>query len=167
MRPVFDIIVVGAGHAGCEAALVCGTHGRKDGNVYHEAETRLPEMLCNPLLGGLPNPTSFSNWMLLGGKWPGIQIGLGSNLEPLTPARGLQFKLTGRNATRLAYSARMKTVLGNDGESIRYWRRKSLHIWSENGSVRGIVTMDESEIAGQAVIMTPGMFLNGTIHIGD
>jgi len=161
---MFDVVVVGAGHAGCEAAAaVCGM-GLEACLVTINLET-IAQMSCNPAVGGLAKGHLVREIDALGG-----QMGL------LADATGIQFRLLNRSrggavqapraqcdkaAYRLVMKRRLERMPG-----LTIFQGIVSEVLVDGGRVRGVRTLEGTSLEGKAVILTPGTFLNGVIHIG-
>ena len=160
----FDVVVVGAGHAGCEAAAAVCAMGLKACLVTIHLET-IAQMSCNPAIGGLAKGHLVREIDALGGL-----MGL------LADETGLQFRLLNRSRGgavqaprgqcdkslyRLAMKRRLEEIPG-----LTIFQGIVSEIMVRNGRARGVRTLDGGELDAQAVIITPGTFLNGMIHIG-
>jgi tRNA uridine 5-carboxymethylaminomethyl modification enzyme len=160
----FDIVVVGAGHAGCEAAHAASRMGHKTCLVTIALEN-IAQMSCNPAIGGLAKGHLVREIDALGGI-----MGL------LADETGIHFRLLNRSRGGAVQAPRAQSDKALYRSTMRHWLEKTpnltlfegivTEIFTENGSVCGIKTMDGKTIPTKAVIVTPGTFLNGTIHIG-
>lgn len=160
----FDIIVVGAGHAGCEAAAAASAMGLRACLVTIRLDT-IAQMSCNPAIGGLAKGHLVREIDALGGL-----MGL------LADETGIQFRLLNRSrggavqapraqcdkaAYRLAMKRRLELMPG-----LTIFQGIVSEITVSRGAARGVRTLDGTLLGGKAVIVTPGTFLNGLIHIG-
>ncbi len=160
----FDIIVIGAGHAGCEAAVAASAMGLETCLVTMHLET-IAQMSCNPAIGGLAKGHLVREIDALGGL-----MGL------LADATGIQFRLLNRSRGgavqapraqcdkalyRLAMKRRLETTPG-----LTLFQGIVSEVVVRAGKVAGIRTLDGAVLSSRAVIVTPGTFLNGVIHIG-
>jgi tRNA uridine 5-carboxymethylaminomethyl modification enzyme len=160
----FEIVVVGAGHAGCEAARVTSLMGLKTCLLTINLEN-IAQMSCNPAIGGLAKGHLVREIDALGGI-----MGL------LADETGIHFRLLNRSRGGAVQAPRAQSDKALYRSTMKYWLEKIpdltllegivTDILFENGSACGIKTMDGNTIPAQMVIVTPGTFLNGTIHIG-
>ncbi|MFP3982506.1 MAG: tRNA uridine-5-carboxymethylaminomethyl(34) synthesis enzyme MnmG [Desulfurivibrionaceae bacterium] len=163
--PDYDIIIIGAGHAGCEAALAAAKMGRKTCVLTINADN-IGAMSCNPAVGGLAKGHLVKEIDALGGE-------MGKNIDEtaiqfrrLNTSKGPAVRSSRAQADRLLYSRRMKSVLEHQpGLDIRQEVADSLLV--ESGEIRGIKTSLAETITCRAVIIVSGTFLKGLIHIGN
>lgn len=160
----FDIIVVGAGHAGCEAAAAAARMGLSTALFTIYLET-IAQLSCNPAIGGLAKGHLVREIDALGGI-----------MAKVTDMAGIQFKMLNRSkgpavwslraqADRILYNVYMRKLLESI-ENLAIKQAMVEEIVVENGKVKGIITSLGVFYGAKAVIVTPGTFLNGLIHIG-
>lgn len=160
----YEVIVVGAGHAGCEAAWAASRMGCETLLLTIHLET-IAQMSCNPAVGGLAKGQLVREIDALGGL-----------MGRLTDETGIQFRLLNRSRGAAVQAPRAQCDKAKYRLTMKHWLEKAprltifqaivTEIMVNNGKVRGVRTLDGSEFLGQAVILTPGTFLNGLIHIG-
>lgn len=160
----YDVIVVGAGHAGCEAALAA---------ARMQAETLLlnlnldavAQMSCNPAIGGLAKGHLVREVDALGGQM-GLAIdAAGIQFRTLNTKKGPAVRALRAQADRMAYSRYMKGVVENYPLiDLKQGSVKELKI--EGGRVCGVITKDGIEFKGDTVVLTTGTFMQGLIHVG-
>ena len=160
----YDVIVVGAGHAGCEAALAAARLGHPTlvitVNVDH-----IGEMSCNPAVGGLAKGHLVHEIDALGGEMAKNTDATGIQFRRLNTKKGPAVQSSRAQADKEQYRLRMKTVLeGQDNLDVKQGVVDRLVV--ENGVVTGVVTSIEETFRARAVILTTGTFLRGLIHIG-
>lgn len=160
----FDIIVVGGGHAGVEAALASSRMGKKTVlltmNIFNIAQ-----MSCNPAIGGLAKGHLVRELDALGGEMGKVTDQEGIQFRMLNKSKGPAVWSLRAQTDRLGYSNRMRMVLENQ-ENLEIKQTMATEIMVEKGVCRGVKTFTGTEIFGQAVILTAGTFLNGLVHIG-
>src|SRR4051812_27206973 len=165
MKTNFDIIVVGAGHAGCEAAFAAARLGAHVGLCTLTKET-VAHMPCNPAIGGTAKGHLVREIDALGGL-------MGRAID----ATGIQFKLLNRSRGPAVWSPRAQADKKIYGEWVRaeldrepnieWLIGKAGRVLVENGRIAGIAMEEGDAYACRALIVTTGTFLNGLIHIGD
>lgn len=164
MTLFYDVIVVGAGHAGCEAACASAGLGAKTCLVTMDMN-KIAQMSCNPAVGGIAKGQIVREVDALGGR-----MGI------VTDRTAIQFRMLNRSKGPAMWSPRAQC---DRGKFIWEWRHQlditpNLDIWqdqvdgllTENGSVCGVTTIWGVEIRAKAVVITAGTFLNGLLHIG-
>ena len=160
----FDIVVVGAGHAGCEAAAAAAAMGLQACLVTIHLDT-IAQMSCNPAIGGLAKGHLVREIDALGGLMGQLADETGIQFRLLNSSRGGAVQAPRAQCDKAAYRLAMKR---------RLERRPGLTLFQgivcgivvSKGQARGVRTLDGSLIGAKAVILTPGTFLNGLIHIG-
>ena len=160
----YDVIIIGAGHAGCEAAMAASKIGAKTLLVTMSLET-IGLLSCNPAIGGLAKGQLVKEVDALGG-WIGkatdaslIQFRL------LNTRKGPAVRSSRAQVDRQAYRRYMRSVIENQANlDTKEAMVESITI--KNGAVEGIVTSLGEKINGRAIAVTPGTFLNGLMHIG-
>jgi tRNA uridine 5-carboxymethylaminomethyl modification enzyme len=165
MFPEYDVIVVGAGHAGCEAAAAAANMGSKTLLCTMNMNT-IAQMSCNPAMGGVAKGQIVREIDALGG-----QSGI------ITDKTALQFRMLNRSKGPAMWSPRAQSDRMRFAElwRITLEQTKNLDFWQEmvsglivkNGTIKGVRTALGIEIPAKSVILTNGTFLNGLIHIGE
>ncbi|MBI5739149.1 MAG: tRNA uridine-5-carboxymethylaminomethyl(34) synthesis enzyme MnmG [Nitrospirae bacterium] len=162
----YDILVIGAGHAGCEAALAAARMGFSVAVFTMNTDT-IGQMSCNPAVGGLAKSHLVKEIDALGGEMAKITDRAGIQFKVLNKSKGPSVWATRVQADRALYRKHMKAALeAQKGLDIRQENVEELLI--DNGHVCGIrITGDaETTYKSKAVIIATGTFLNGLIHIG-
>ncbi len=161
----FDVIVVGGGHAGAEAAAASARTGAKTALVTHKFST-LGEMSCNPAIGGLGKGHLVREIDALDGLMGRVADAAGIQFRMLNRSKGPAVRGPRAQADRKLYREAMQRELsGQANLSIVEGAVNALII--VKGQVSGVVTEDGRQIESRAVVLTTGTFLNGLIHIGD
>ena len=160
----YDVVVIGAGHAGCEAALASARMGCKTAIITINADT-IGAMSCNPAIGGLAKGHLVKEIDALGGEMAKNIDATAIQFRRLNTSKGPAVWSSRAQADRLLYRLRMKTLLENlQGLDIRQDVADSLLV--EDGRIQGVVTSLEESLLCDAVVIVAGTFLNGLIHIG-
>ena len=159
----YDIIVIGAGHAGCEASLATARMGHNTAVFTINLET-IGQMSCNPAIGGLAKSQLVKEIDALGGEMAKVTDKAGIQFKVLNKSKGPAVWSTRVQADRVLYRKYMREALeAQAGLDIKQESIEELLV--EEGRVRGIRTTDHVYNA-KAVIIATGTFLNGLIHIG-
>jgi tRNA uridine 5-carboxymethylaminomethyl modification enzyme len=160
----FDVVVVGAGHAGCEAAAAASAMGLKTCLVTIHLET-IAQMSCNPAIGGLAKGHLVREIDALGGLMGLLADETGIQFRLLNRSRGGAVQAPRAQCDKAAYRLAMKHRL-EKMPNLTVFQGIVAEVSVTKGAARGVKTLDGTHIGGKAVILTPGTFLNGTIHIG-
>ena len=165
MSARFDVVVIGGGHAGCEAAAASARLGARSLLITHRIET-IGEMSCNPAIGGLGKGHLVREIDALDGLMGLVADGAGIQFRLLNRRKGPAVRGPRAQADRRLYRAGMKAALGAiPGLEIRAEEADDLIL--ENGAVAGVRTSAGHEISAPCVVLTTGTFLRGLIHIGE
>src|SRR5579872_2449891 len=161
----FDVIVIGGGHAGCEAAAAAARAGAKTLLLTHSRKT-IGEMSCNPAIGGLGKGHLVREIDALDGVMGRVTDAAGIQFRILNRRKGPAVRGPRAQADRSLYRKAMQQVLaGIAGLCIREAAAGDLIV--EQGQVAGVVTESGEEVRCDAVVITTGTFLRGLIHIGE
>jgi len=160
----FDVIVIGGGHAGTEAAAAAARMGVNTLLLTHNVET-LGQMSCNPAIGGIGKGHLVKEVDALGGLMARAIDRAGIQFRILNSRKGPAVRATRAQADRVLYKAAIREALENQ-ENLQIFQQAADDLWIENGQIRGVVTQMGMRIAAQTVVLTTGTFLGGKIHIG-
>jgi len=160
----FDVIVVGGGHAGTEAALAAARQGVRTLLVTHSIET-LGQMSCNPAIGGIGKSHLVKEIDALGGAMAQATDRAGIQFRVLNASKGPAVRATRAQADRVLYKAAIREILENQ-PNLNLFQAAVDDLIIEQGEVRGVVTQMGLSLRGSKVVLTTGTFLGGKIHIG-
>ena len=160
----FDVVVVGAGHAGCEAAAAAGAMGLRCCLVTIHLET-IAQMSCNPAIGGLAKGHLVREIDALGGLMGLLADETGIQFRLLNRSRGGAVRAPRAQCDKAAYRLAMRRRLEKT-PNLTLFQGTVSELLISGGAARGVRTLDGTDILGSAVILAPGTFLNGLIHIG-
>lgn len=161
----FDVIVIGAGHAGCEAAAAAARMGARTALVTLRMAD-IGTMSCNPAIGGLGKGHIVREIDALDGVMGRVADRAGIQFRLLNRRKGPAVQGPRAQADRKIYRAEMFAALSNY-KNLEIVEGEVADILARDGKVHGVMLADQSEILARQVILTAGTFLNGVIHIGD
>ena len=161
---VYDVIVVGGGHAGTEAALASARTGARTLLMTHNIET-LGQMSCNPAVGGIGKGHLVKEIDALGGLMARATDRAGIQFRILNSRKGPAVRATRAQADRVLYKAAVRHALENQ-PNLDLFQQAADDLRVEDGQVTGVVTAMGLEFRARAVVLTVGTFLGGRIHIG-
>ncbi len=160
----YDVIVVGGGHAGCEAALAAARLGCQTLLLTMNLDT-IGLMSCNPAIGGLAKGQLVKEIDALGGEMAKATDQCAIQFRRLNSSKGPAVRSSRAQADRQAYRRYMKSVVENQ-KGLTLKQAEVERVMVKEGAVQGVKTQTGQEFLGSTVILTPGTFLNGLIHIG-
>ena len=160
----FDVIVIGGGHAGTEAALAAARTGARTLLLTHNIET-LGAMSCNPSIGGIGKGHLVREIDALGGAMAAATDESGIQFRTLNASKGPAVRATRAQADRALYRQAIRTRLENQ-PNLTIFQQAVDDILVEGGRISGVVTQLGVRFAAPAVVLTAGTFLNGLVHVG-
>jgi tRNA uridine 5-carboxymethylaminomethyl modification enzyme len=160
----FDVIVIGGGHAGTEAALAAARMGQKTLLLTHNIET-LGQMSCNPSIGGIGKGHLVREIDALGGAMAAATDEGGIQFRTLNSSKGPAVRATRAQADRILYKAAIRHHLENQ-ENLWLFQQAVDDIILDGDKVTGVVTQIGLRFESKAVVLTAGTFLAGLIHVG-
>lgn len=160
----FDVIVVGGGHAGTEAATAAARMGMNTLLLTHNIDT-LGHMSCNPAIGGIGKGHLVREVDALGGIMARATDLAGIQFRTLNSSKGPAVRATRAQADRLLYKAVVRDMLENY-PNLKIFQQACDDLIMDGDRVAGVVTQSGIRISGKTVVLTVGTFLNGLIHIG-
>ncbi len=161
---VFEIIVIGAGHAGCEAALAAAAMGFKTCLMTISLDT-IAQMSCNPAIGGLAKGHLVREIDALGGVMGLLADETGIQFRLLNRSRGSAVQAPRAQCDKALYRSAMRNKL-EGAANLTIFQGIAASILVEKGRISGVRTLDGHTLRTRAAIVTPGTFLNGLVHIG-
>jgi len=160
----FDVIVIGGGHAGTEAALAAARMGSQTLLLTHNIET-LGQMSCNPAIGGIGKSHLVKEIDALGGAMAKATDLGGIQCRVLNSRKGPAVRATRAQADRVLYKAAIRQILENQ-PNLMLFQQAADDLIVENDQVTGVVTQTGIRFNAKTVVLTTGTFLGGVIHIG-
>src|SRR5271170_7744589 len=160
----FDVIVVGGGHAGTEAALASARMGAKTLLLTHNIET-LGQMSCNPAIGGIGKGHLVKEIDALGGAMALATDQAGIQFRTLNASKGPAVRATRAQADRMMYKRAIRGILENQ-PNLQIFQQEAADLIVEGDRAAGVVTVSGIEFRACAIVLTVGTFLGGRIHVG-
>jgi len=160
----FDVIVVGGGHAGSEAALAAARMGMRTLLLTHNIET-LGQMSCNPSIGGIGKGHLVKEIDALGGAMAAATDEAGIQFRTLNGSKGPAVRATRAQADRMLYRQAIRSRIENQ-LNLTLFQQAVDDVWLEGGRIGGVVTQLGVRFRARTVVLTAGTFLAGLIHVG-
>jgi tRNA uridine 5-carboxymethylaminomethyl modification enzyme len=161
----YDIVVIGAGHAGCEAARACARMGFRTAIVTMNLDL-IAQMSCNPAVGGIAKGHLVREIDALGGVMGEVTDAVGIQFRLLNTSRGPAVWSPRAQCDKKQYRIRMREVLEAE-PNLRILQAEVAELVIEDHRVKGVLLRDGRRISADAVIVTTGTFLNGLAHVGE
>ncbi|MFH1269747.1 MAG: FAD-dependent oxidoreductase, partial [Candidatus Omnitrophota bacterium] len=160
----YDVIVIGGGHAGIEAALASARMGSKTLLMTLSRDT-IGLMSCNPAIGGVGKGQLVKEIDALGGQMAKATDACGIQFRILNASKGLAAQSSRAQVDMDQYKRYMQNILkGQENLFIKETEAKEIMV--RDNRVKGVLTADNEEIASACVVISPGTFLDGLIHVG-
>ncbi len=165
MFPDYDVIVVGAGHAGCEAAAAAANMGSKVLLITMNMQT-IAQMSCNPAMGGIAKGQIVREIDALGGYSGIVSDASTIQFRMLNKSKGPGMWSPRSQNDRMLFASAWREMLEGT-KNIDFWQDMVVGLIVSRGTIGGVVTSMGQEIRSKSVVLTNGTFLNGVIHIGE
>lgn len=160
----YEVIVIGAGHAGCEAAAAAANLGSKTLLITMDMH-KIAQMSCNPAVGGIAKGQIVREIDALGGQMGIITDLTAIQYRLLNQSKGPAMWSPRSQADRQKFSEKWRSTLENT-ENLNIWQDSVVHFLIENNEVQGVVTSMGATFKAKCVVLTAGTFLTGLIHCG-
>jgi tRNA uridine 5-carboxymethylaminomethyl modification enzyme len=165
MEERYDVLVVGGGHAGCEASRACARLGLRTAMITMNADL-IAQMSCNPAIGGIAKGHLVREIDALGGVMGEVADEAGIQFRLLNTSRGPAVWSPRAQCDKKQYRMRMKETLERE-PNLRIKQAEVAALLIEENRVRGVRLIDGRMLRSEAVVITTGTFLNGLAHIGE
>jgi tRNA uridine 5-carboxymethylaminomethyl modification enzyme len=160
----YDVVVVGGGHAGAEAALAAARAGSNTLLLTQNVET-LGQMSCNPAIGGIGKGHLVKEIDALGGLMARAADHAGIHFRTLNASKGPAVRATRAQADRVLYRGYVRSALENQ-PNLTIFQQAAADLWMESDALVGVITEIGLRFRAQSVVLTVGTFLAGRIHVG-
>lgn len=161
----YDVIVIGGGHAGTEAALAAARMGAQTLLITHNIET-IGQMSCNPAIGGIGKSHLVKEIDAMGGVMALAADHGGIQFRVLNSRKGPAVRATRAQADRVLYKAAIRQQVENQ-DNLQIFQQAVDDLLIEQDCIRGVVTQSGLTFLAQSIVLTTGTFLGGKIHIGN
>ena len=162
----YDVIVVGAGHAGCEAARACARLGLKTAMITMNIDL-IAQMSCNPAIGGIAKGHLVREIDALGGVMGEVADSVGIQFRLLNTGRGPAVWSPRAQCDKKLYRIRMKEVLEQEANLRMLQAEVAAFLFEDGNKVNGVRLTDGRNLLSGAVVVTTGTFLKGMAHVGE
>ena len=161
----YDVIVIGGGHAGTEAALACARMGRLTLLITHNVET-IGQMSCNPAIGGIGKSHLVKEIDAMGGVMALAADFAGIQFRVLNSRKGPAVRATRAQADRALYKSAIRASVDKQN-NLQIFQQAVDDLIINQNTIQGVVTQSGLKFYSQAVVLTTGTFLGGKIHVGN
>ncbi len=161
----YDVVIVGAGHAGCEAARACARMGLRTAMITMNLDL-IAQMSCNPAIGGIAKGHLVREIDALGGAMGEVTDAVGIQFRLLNTSRGPAVWSPRAQCDKKQYRIKMREVLERE-PNLRILQAEVAQVAIENSRVTGVLLRDGRTISSDYVVVTTGTFLNGLAHVGE
>ena len=165
MKARYDVVVVGAGHAGCEAARACARLGLRTAMITMNLDL-IAQMSCNPAIGGIAKGHLVREIDALGGVMGEVTDAVGIQFRLLNTSRGPAVWSPRAQCDKKQYRVMMRELLEKE-PNLRILQAEVAELAIENARVTGVLLRDGRTISSDCVVVTTGTFLNGLAHVGE
>ena len=161
----YDVVIVGAGHAGCEAARACARMGLRTAMITMNLDL-IAQMSCNPAIGGIAKGHLVREIDALGGAMGEVTDAVGIQFRLLNTSRGPAVWSPRAQCDKKQYRIKMREVLERE-PNLRILQAEVAQLVIESARVTGVLLRDGRTISSDCVVITTGTFLNGLAHVGE
>src|SRR6202522_4872244 len=165
MELAYDIVIVGGGHAGCEAARACARLGLRTAMITMNADL-IAQMSCNPAIGGIAKGHLVREIDALGGAMGEVTDAVGIQFRLLNTSRGPAVWSPRAQCDKKQYRIKMREVLERE-PNLRILQAEVAELVLDGARVSGVALCDGRTISSDCVVVTTGTFLNGLAHVGE